>query len=85
MFVSGYPGAENNETLAALHIGLVRNTSDAGWGAVSLTGSTDFHILQTSSANPNLVIGVPPDKPVLLRSTDAGRPGVKHRRSAPRT
>ncbi|GAB3129448.1 hypothetical protein GCM10027056_31500 [Glaciibacter psychrotolerans] len=72
VFVSGHPGADNNDAFAAPHIGFVRHTPDTGWEAVSLAGSTDFHILQTSSADPNLVIGVPSDKPVLMRSTDAG-------------
>lgn len=73
VFASGHPGAETNDTFAAPHIGLVQHTSDAGWEAVSLAGSTDFHILQSTPADPNLVIGVPSDKPVLLRSTDAGK------------
>ncbi len=72
VFVSGHPGSETNDAFAAPHIGLVRHTPDTGWEPVSLAGSTDFHILQTTPADPNLVIGVASDNPVLLRSMDAG-------------
>ncbi len=72
VLVSGHPGANNHDAFAGPHIGLVRHTPETGWEAVSLSGSTDFHILQSTPADPNLVIGVPSDRPVLLRSTDAG-------------
>lgn len=73
VYASGHPGAESPDEFAAPHIGFVRHTPETGWEAVSLSGSTDFHILQTTPADPNLVIGVASDSPVLVRSTDAGR------------
>lgn len=73
VFVSGHPGSQDHEAFAAPHIGLVQHSPQAGWEPVALAGSTDFHNLSTTPADPELVLGLPSDRAVLLRSTDAGR------------
>ncbi|TQO19571.1 hypothetical protein FB472_1138 [Rhodoglobus vestalii] len=73
IFVSGHPGKDNHDSFAAPNVGLVKHHSETGWQQVSLAGTTDFHNLSTTPANPDFIVGLPSDRAVLLRSTDAGR------------
>jgi hypothetical protein len=73
IFVSGHPGTKNNDAFTAPHIGIVTHDSAAGWEQISLAGVTDFHNLSTTPADPDLIVGLPSDRPVLLRSVDGGR------------
>ncbi len=73
VFASGHPGSESPEAFAGPHIGIMQHNEHKGWESVALAGTTDFHILQSTPANTSLLIGVASDRPVLLRSTDAGR------------
>ncbi|WP_010204904.1 hypothetical protein [Salinibacterium sp. PAMC 21357] len=73
IFVSGHPGADSPDSFATPHLGLVKHDSEAGWEQVSLAGTTDFHNLSTTPADPDFIVGLPSDRPVLLRSTDGGR------------
>lgn len=77
LYVSGHPGTDNHDAFAGPNIGLVRHTPETGWEALSLSGSTDFHILQSTPADPNVLIGVPSDNQVLLRSTDGGNTWIE--------
>ncbi|MEV8252334.1 hypothetical protein AB0O95_00050 [Rhodoglobus sp. NPDC076762] len=73
IFVSGHPGADNHDSFVAPHIGLVKHTVEVGWEQLSLAGTTDFHNLGTTPADPDFIVGLPSDRPVLLRSNDGGR------------
>jgi hypothetical protein len=73
VFASGHPGPSSPEAFVGPHIGIVQHSSTTGWESVALAGTTDFHILQSTAADANLLVGVGSDSPVLLRSTDAGR------------
>lgn len=73
VFVSGHPGSQDQDAFATPDIGLVQHSPQGGWKSVTLAGSTDFHNLSTTPADPDLVLGLPSDRAVLLRSTDGGR------------
>ncbi|EPR77174.1 hypothetical protein ADILRU_0554 [Leifsonia rubra CMS 76R] len=73
IFVSGHPGKDNHDSFAAPNVGLVKHHSETGWQQVSLAETTDFHNLSTTPADPDFIVGLPSDRAVLLRSTDAGR------------
>lgn len=73
VYVSGHPGTETDEVFVAPNIGLARYTEDAGWESIALAGQTDFHALAATPANPDLIVGLPSDRPVLAVSTDGGR------------
>ncbi|MGC5225085.1 WD40/YVTN/BNR-like repeat-containing protein [Micromonospora sp. DT81.3] len=75
ILASGHPGPDSGDTFAAPNVGLVRYT-DAGWEEVSLAGVTDFHMLATTPAAPELVLGLPSDRAFLAASTDAGETWV---------
>jgi photosystem II stability/assembly factor-like uncharacterized protein len=73
LLASGHPAPDNqDDTFTAPNIGLVRHT-DTGWEQVSLSGVTDFHMLATTPAAPEMVLGLPADRAVLAGSTDAGQ------------
>lgn len=72
LYVSGHPDPTNLGPFTAPHIGLARFDSNA-WTPVSLEGTTDFHVLATTPADPGLILGAPADRPVLWQSTDAGQ------------
>jgi hypothetical protein len=73
LLASGHPDPANqNHTFTAPNVGLVRY-SEAGWEQVSLAGITDFHMLATTPAAPEVLLGLPSDRAVLAGSSDAGR------------
>lgn len=73
IYVSGHPGRDAHDSFVAPHIGIVKHSAETGWEQVALAGTTDFHNLSTTPANPDFIVGLPSDRAVLLRSTDAGR------------
>ncbi len=76
LLASGHPGPESDDaTFIAPNIGLVRHT-ESGWEQVSLAGITDFHMLATTPAAPEFILGLPSDRAVLAASTDAGQTWV---------
>ncbi|MGK2855097.1 MAG: hypothetical protein ACSLE3_13515, partial [Microbacteriaceae bacterium] len=76
LLASGHPSPDTEDvTFTAPNIGLVRHT-DTGWEQVSLAGVTDFHILATTPAAPDLILGLPSDRAALAASTDAGQTWV---------
>jgi hypothetical protein len=71
VLASGHPSPESGDTFTAPNVGLVRYT-DPAWEEVSLAGITDFHMLATTPAAPDLLLGLPSDRAHLAVSTDAG-------------
>lgn len=76
ILASGHPDPANQDHIfTAPNVGLVRFT-EAGWEQVALAGVTDFHMLATTPAAPDLILGLPSDRAVLAASTDAGQTWV---------
>ncbi|MDO8384428.1 hypothetical protein [Microbacterium sp.] len=73
ILASGHPAPDNQEdSFAPPNIGLVRHT-ETGWEQVSLAGVTDFHMLATTPAAPDFLLGLPSDRAALAASVDGGQ------------
>lgn len=72
VYVSGHPGAETDDVFVAPNIGLAQYSPTTGWESVALAGQTDFHGLAATPADPDLIVGLPADRPALAVSTDGG-------------
>jgi len=72
LYASGHPGSQTPVELGEPNLGLIRS-EDYGqsWSPMSLTGTTDFHLL---TAGPDGVLyGIASSQVDLLISTDGGR------------